>query len=207
MARFAKLLVIIMALLVVPSAALAGTIGFYQITDNGNTPVAGQFGMTVTGSDGLATFLFTNQGPVLSSICDIYFDDGTLLGIATIASSTGVSFSFHATPGDLPGGNSISPVFKTTQDFSADSDSPVASNGVNPGEWVSITFKLINGKTIADTLAALDSGELRVGLHVQAIGVNGGSESFVNKVPEPSLVLLLGIGLGAVTLVSKRWKN
>jgi hypothetical protein len=38
-------------------------------------------------------FLFTNQGPLASSITDVYFDDGTLLGIAGVTNFSGVDFS------------------------------------------------------------------------------------------------------------------
>ena len=164
----------------------------------------------MSGSGNQATFTFYNSGPIGSSICDIYFHDGTLLGIASISDSgVAVSFSRYANPPDLPGGQNIG--FVTHAGFSADSDSPVSKMGVNNSgtEWVAITFNLINGKTFEDSLAALNSGELRVGLHVQSIAGAGSnnSDSFVNAVPEPSLVLLMGIGIGVVTLLGWRLKN
>jgi len=142
-------------------------------------------------------FKFFNNVGIASSITDVYFDDGTLLGIATITSSAGVAFDDPATPGNLPSGNTASPPFMTTANFSADSDTPIMANGVNSAsEWLGITFNLINGKTYADTLAALGDGSLRIGLHVQAIGTTGGSDSYVNVVPVPGAVLLGFLGLG-----------
>jgi hypothetical protein len=41
-------------------------------------------------------FTFTNNSS--SSLADVYFDDGALLGIASITSSAGVSFSQGASP-------------------------------------------------------------------------------------------------------------
>ena len=128
------------------------------------------------------TFRFMNTGPQACSIADVYFDDGTLLGIADIINSSGVSFSQGATPHNLPGGNNVSPAFETTEDFSADSDPPVQPNGVNPGEQLSIVFDLKDGKAYSDVLDDLNSGDLRIGIHVQAFE-SGASESFVNNGP------------------------
>jgi hypothetical protein len=152
-------------------------------------------------------FHFTNTGPAACSITDIYFDDGTLLGIASIISGPGVSFASPATPANLPGGASITPAFVATAGFSADSDAPVEHNGVNPGEYMGIVFNLQSGGTYADVLSELASGELRIGLHVQAFD-NGGSESFVNTpntpVPAPGAILLGTLGAGLVGWLRRR---
>lgn len=145
-----------------------------------------------------ASFTFFNVGSSAASITDIYFDDGTLLGIASITSSAGVSFSQGATPGNLPAGNNASPPFVATAGFTADSNAPVQPSGVNPGEWVTIVFDLQSGGTIADVLAELADGSLRIGVHVQGFA-SGGSESFVNTpVPEPSGLSVLAL-TGAFT--------
>lgn len=185
---------------------------FTQITSNGGATLdPHQLSVLVAAVDDNATqvsFTFYNQGGVQSSITDVYFDDGTLLDMASIDNGSGVAFSQYATPHNLPGGNLINPPFVTTKGFSADSDSPVLANGVNntanSSEWVTITFDLLSRKTLADTIAAFVSGDLRIGLKVQGYA-NGQSESFVSTsgqhpnphpVPVPdggSTVALFGI--------------
>jgi hypothetical protein len=90
-----------------------------------------------------------------------------------------VSFSQGASPPDLPGGEDCVPDFDVTAGFSADSDPPAQPNGVNPTEWLDITFDLQSGQTFDDVVAQLNSGALRIGIHVQGFA-NGGSESFIN---------------------------
>ncbi|MCL4854532.1 MAG: hypothetical protein KJZ78_24495 [Bryobacteraceae bacterium] len=206
--------------LLLTSACVAGLItcqmanavsySFFKITNNGNQDVSSQLSVEVTGAGSQASFQFFNNVGIASSITDIYFDDGTLLGIALITTSgAGVAFNSPANPSNLPGGNNASPAFVTTQNFSADSDPPVSQNGVNAAtEWVTITFNLINGKTIVDTLAALDDGSLRIGLHVQAIGSKGGSDSYVNNgrnVPDGGVTAaMLGLGMLGLSFMSRR---
>lgn len=149
---------------------------------------------------GRVDFTFRNIGPANSSITDLYWDDGTLLGIAIITNGPGVDFSVGASPRDLPGGQNCSPAFEATQGFSADSNPPSQPNGVNPGEWVTVRFNLINGRTYAQTLAALDTGELRIGIHVQGFAT-GNSESFV--LPSPGAAAMLGMA-GLVGLRRRR---
>jgi len=201
-----------LALLVALSApASAVTYNFTNITCNnvecaqlGSQLQMDVLSAGVVGGVSYVDFKFTNNIGIASSITDIYFDDGTLLGISNITSSAGVVFAQGANPGNLPSGNNANPAFQTTAGFSADSSPPAAPNGVNTAsEWVTITFALINGKTYADTLAALADGTLRVGLHVQAIGVAGGSDSFIH-VPEPGFYGLLSMGLAGLGFFAMR---
>jgi len=66
---------------------------------------------------------------------------------------------------------------------------------------VVIKFSLASGKTFADVVAALNSGALRVGIHVQAFA-NGQSESFVNLLPTAVSLASMGAtaARGQVTL-------
>ena len=207
--------------IVVPAQAL--TLGFVNITGN-NTIDAGigeaQLWVEVTGV-GLdqALFTFGNDGPLASSICDVYFDNGivsssTLSTIAAINNTPNtdpsnsldsVLFSQKATPPVLPGGNTASPAFVVTSGLSADSDPEVQPNGVNPGEKLGILFNLKSGLAFSNVLADLESHDLRIGIHVQGFD-SGGSESFINgdPIPEPATMLLLGSGLIGFAVSSKK---
>ena len=219
---FAVTLAALLVWLSIPSAN-ALTFGTCITNNNAaNCVTGGQYSVTVTDPAGSNNVLFTfsNAGPIASSITDIYFDDGTLLALSTITNGAGTSFNDPATPGDLPGGNNASPPFVTTQDFSADSTAPTQPNGINPGESMSILFTLQSGQEFQTVLDDLADGDLRIGIHVQAIGATGGSESFVccggtpggvavtaTGVPEPSTLVLFGAGLLAFARRFRSKKN
>src|SRR4051812_16812911 len=94
------------AAVVVSSLASATpvTVGFTRITSTNVENPASQFSCVVSDvSPGVVNFRFLNNVGIDSSICDIYFDDGTLLGISAVSDSgVGVAFHQFATPGDLP---------------------------------------------------------------------------------------------------------
>jgi len=195
----------------------APTYSFVNITNNdaGNAAIgeAQLFVELLDPGSSQVTFMFTNTGSEASSITDVYFEDGSLLGIASIDDSLpGVEFSQYATPLDLPGKNNATPPFETTAGFSADSDPPVQPYGVNPLEWLGITFDLQTGRSFDDVVTDLATGTLRIGIHVQGFG-NGGSESFINngehcngKIPAPGAVILGSIGISCVNYLRRRRK-
>jgi hypothetical protein len=152
----------------------------------------------------------------------------------TIAQSSGVSFSNPATPGNLPGANNVTPHFTTTSIqvgttggqhprpifsvFSAGANNSgtactgVSSCGVNSNsEFVTLSFLLANGKNFGDVISAMESGALRIGLHVQSIGgLTGGSDSYINNptpVPVPAALPLFASGLAGLGWLSRRRKR
>ena len=186
-------------LLLTASSAGATTLGFDCLTQNlaGDCAI-GEAQLTV---DVLAlggsqvSFTFNNSGPDAAAISEVYFDDGTLLGIASVIAGPGVMFVEGANPMNLPGGNLADPDFEVTAGFLAEASQPPSMNGVGSGEFVTIIFDLMGGGTYADVISELTTGELRIGIHVIGFG-SGGSESFINPpIPEPGTALLLGLGL------------
>lgn len=187
---------------------------FYNITDNGWPDVGDQLIMQVISDDdpaflgdpGQVQFNLLNLGPLGSTIGAVYWDDGVLSGIAGLIDADdplggpfghpGVDFSPGGSPGDLPGGNELTPPFIAT--FWVTHDGLSIAPGVDPGEGLGVLFDLQIGGTYDDVVSDILSGDLRVGLHVQRLGDNAqGSDSYVNVVPLPGAVLLGLLGLAA----------
>lgn len=198
----------IAVLSVAAPSAHAATIGFNCITNNnaGNCAI-GTAQLTAELTDlgnGSVEFLFKNTGASASSLTQIYFDQPSpsIMAMSNMSNSAGVNFQALSNL-NLPGGNNFS--FVATNGVGA--RPPVSPNGVNPGEWLKLVFTLNQGSTFASLLTNLATGDLRIGMHVQSIGSNSGSEAFINQqavVPEPTTMLLLGTGLAAAAARRRR---
>lgn len=205
----------VLAVLLSGVSSQAVTYGFNRITNNGSEDPAGQFSVNVVaGPAGKVNFEFKNNVGLASVISEIYWDDNSanaaalLGGGPVIITETGVDFNVGGSPADLPAGNSITPKFEANWRVTAKSPSP--SNGINSAtDLLSVQFGLGSFADLNALLAALDAGTFRIGLHVQAIGTGGKSESFVNtppvRVPDTGgTLLLLGGGLLALAAARRR---
>jgi len=208
--------------LILASATTANAFDWSNITQNGNPDIASQIQMTVSQqSGGEVDFSFRKNGSVNSVITAVYLNYGTLFtghlsqdGANWIVSSSGVSFADSGTA-NFPGGNSLTPKFVTSQSVGA--TAPPPQNGIQNSTaasgYDSLTLKLQldgTGPTFAQLIDGLNSGGFEVGLHVQSIGPNEGSDSYVTApVPEPTTVLaglflLLPFGITTMRFLRRR---
>lgn len=220
--RFAVIFGVGAALLLGGMSAQAASLHykFDRITGNASESLSQQLGMEVESRAGGALFTFRNNLGIASSITDIYFDDkrgGLFRSIAySTDSGVGVSFDSQAAPANLPGSKAIG----FSASFSGDSNNRsveqgvvtkgVPANGVNrSGEWVSFLGFWAGAANFDGLLAAIDNGNFRVGLHAQAIGLAGASDSYVNQpsaVPLPAAAWLFASALFGFVVISNRRK-
>jgi hypothetical protein len=188
------------------SAAPASAFSFGNI-GGGNTPgdsYVDSFTYTVTNQGSAVRFDIFNSGNAAAPnmfISKVFFDDnGYLSAPSLFGTNVGeVSFSGGASNDQLPqGGNDF------TTDY-AFSRNPGGGNvgGIQGAESFPVSFR---GNYI-NIIAALNSGALRVGLHVQGLP-NGQSDSYISTntqdTPEPLTMLAAGAAVGFGTVFKKQ---
>ena len=175
----------------------ADEFGFGSITTNASNRdmIAGQLFMEAnTLDDTTSSILFTNTGPSLSSISEIYFGSKlTTLNLnieSAISGSPGVLFDISgARPANPPGLEEFSNWWSVTI-ASAESKAPTSRNGINPYEYFEMELSYNSSLTLSELI---QSGEVQVALHVISIGDY--SDTFVNGtsvIPEPASLILMG---------------
>ena len=197
-------------------------IDFTRISGNSAENVEGQLGLRVweytSANAAYSTSLTSNQvlitvtntALIQSAVSEVFIDDGTIFAQSAVLNSLGGYTLFSggsAKPDNLPGGENVAPVFEATSMFSADAQGN-PSRGVDVStDVLGLIYDLLPGLEYADTVAAVDTGELRFGFHVRSIGVGGDSDSFVNSeavVPVPEPASLVVLGLGGLALLRRR---
>lgn len=222
--KFKKVTTLVIACLglAVPVVSQASTTfsNFTNITNNSSIDLSSQLQMDVSASGSDVLFKIFNNVGVQSSVTAIYFDQGVANLLSNVVmngdSGLGVSFDSSASPANVPGGNTIA----FTADWNGDSNAKdptcpkgdssctgTMANGLNAyGEWVSFLGTLSSGTDLDHVLADLSSGSFRVGMHVQAIGTAGQSDSYVSvpPVPLPAAAWLFGSALLGFVMTSSR---
>lgn len=172
-------------------------ITYYRASDCAIGEAQLAFRMVDRGSS--VDFLFSNDGPLASSITDIYFDWSNSAYALTPGSITdsgdGVYFRWGALPPELPGGSRVSFV----ADLSSES-SPSRPAGIDPGEWVSFNF---NG-SYANFVAGLNAEQLRIGVLAKGFPTGGAESYVVAAVPEPETYAMLLAGMTLMGFVARR---
>jgi hypothetical protein len=189
------------------SAAPASAFTFSNITggDTVGDAYASNFAFNVINQNGSVLFDFYQYqtGDASSKfISKVFFDDnGYLSNPWSNFNNVGtVNFEGGAGNDRLPqGGNN----FTTDYAFSRVSRGAGNANGVQAGEKLGLIF----AGEYTNVLTALNSGALRVGIHVQALP-NGASDSYISSntqaTPEPLTMLAAGAAVGFGTMFKKQ---
>ncbi len=195
------------------ACSASGSFLFFQVSNNGNTPVQQQFLLDVVDrsdlGSGVVGLKVSNVGPLASTIAEFHIEDTTGLfsgyfggsadGSPAYGTGTGIDF------GPPPPGNANLPDKPSpwTTTFFATADASPAVNGVDPGESFELRLVLDGGNTLQDVDDAFSAAQARAGIHVISIEGIGGSETFVTngQIPAPGGTALAGL---AGLLVSRR---
>jgi hypothetical protein len=188
------------------SAAPASAFGFGNIA-GGDTPgdaYANSFTFDVLNQGSSVLFKITNSGNTAAPsmfISKVFFDDNGYLSspLVNIGNVGTVDFEGGAGNDQLPqGGNN----FSTNYAFSRVPGAGNA-NGIQSPETLGVKFT----GNYNNVIWALNSGALRLGIHVQALP-GGASDSYISTntqdTPEPLTMLAAGAAVGFGTMFKKQ---
>jgi hypothetical protein len=187
----------------------AQTYGFDPIHYAGNEfaqGVGGQLSMDVaTPAGGSVSITFMNTGSFASEIREIYFytlndlNPSANITVDSIINGPGVYFDDGGkngvNPARLPAGSTWLPDYSLAT--AVDS-----KKGIAPGEY--LTLKLNYADAHYDFVDMLESGQLLVGIHAARIQ-NVSSVSYINVIPEPTSILLVGITASSYVFMRRRF--
>jgi hypothetical protein len=191
----------------------------WRIVENNSglySTYANQLSVNVTPFGSMVDFTFSNEGPNPCAITGIYFEDGSLLGLASVIaldpladdpSRDGLVFGQPAHPSNMPGWATLNPMFYASSAFSVGSNG--APDGISPGESLVLRYALQSGRTFDDVIAALNLGftnpdptahtSLRIGLHVEDLGQDSDS-MILTPVPGAWILGVLGLSVAGFKL-------
>jgi hypothetical protein len=194
-------------------SAEAATFGFSNIFLNSNNTsgdtLVNNFSVDVTDA-GSGNVLFkiisAAANPAGSFIRQVYFDDASpslLSNMVLNVSNTGIVNFNPDNNGTLPQFNDANPPFVTSFG-GVRAQGANNRNAIQRGEALGVQFT----GNFNNVIAALNSGSLRVGIHLQGIPPVNSSDSFVTTatataVPTPALLPGL-IGMGITALRKKK---
>ena len=186
------------------SAAPASAFGFGNIA-GGDTPgdaYKSSFTFDVLNQGSSVLFKIKNSGNAAAPsmfIRQVFFDDNGYLSnpVVNFGNVGTVNFEDNNGNDQLPqGGNN----FTTDYAFSRDGGN---GNGVQAGETLGVRFT----GNYNNVIGALNSGALRLGIHVQGLP-NGASDSYISTntqdTPEPLTMLAAGAAVGFGTMFKKQ---
>ncbi len=176
------------------AAANAGTVNridLLMFEDNGVDPAIVDLWVDVVDAGSNVDFIFHNDSTD-GSVANIYFENNLFLSNGSINGVTGtVAFAEGGSPGTPPGtigawGGNM---------FSASADNPAPTNGINPGETLTIRFDLAG--SFGDLFNALEDPSGDNGFRIAQHAISFGSQSIWTTnvtVPAPGALAVLGFG-------------